>query len=163
MQISSVFAGYPDPGALGGRGETASPAERRPSAGAENPAASAAARSTFFGEILVRYDVTDITAREFSEMIQQLQDAGAISREELQQLAMIRLDLDAEGVDPDDAVDLLEFYAEKIEDLRRRLGESGDWAQRRTRLGPLLVRLDWIQKFALIQSAPDAVGLDATA
>ena len=113
-------------------------------------------------EILSRYDVTDISPTEFSQMIQKLFEAGTLSEKELQQLAAVRLDLDLEGVEADESIDLLEFYARKVKKAQRQLSDS-DGPSDREQLGPLLGRLDWLQKFALIQSAPDAIGLNALA
>ena len=163
MQVSSILAGYPDPTALGKRGETGEAAASRPAETVQLDAASAAGRAAALAEILSRYDVTDICPTEFSEMIQKLYEAGAISENELQQLAAIRLELDTEGVEADESIDLLEFYVDKIEKAQRRLEDSDDAPASRQQLGPMLRRLDWVQKFALIQSAPDAIGLDATA
>ena len=163
MQISNVLSGYPDPTALGKRGETAQTAGARGSQTVELRGSTAAESSAALAEILSHYDVADISPAEFTEMIQKLYEAAAISDKELQQLAAIRHDLDTADIDPDESLDLLEFYAEKIEKLQRRLDESEGPSARRQQLGPLLRRLDWIEKFSLIQSAPDAIGLDAMA
>lgn len=161
MQVSSVSAGYPDPTSLGKRGEA-------------HPPGAAAARTveiqlgsevgpTAAAEILSKFDVTDISPGEFSEMIQKLYVAGVISDEELQQLTAVRHELDTDGIEPDESIDLLEYYARKIEKMQRRLDVSDGPPAAHQRLGPLLRRLDWIEKFALIQAAPDAIGLDARA
>jgi hypothetical protein len=96
-------------------------------------------------------------------MIQRLFEAGTLSEQELQQLAAIRIDLDLEGVEADESIDLLEFYAQKIEKAQRRLSDADATAADRQQLGPLLLRLDWLEKFALIQTTPDVIGLDAVA
>ena len=114
-------------------------------------------------EILSRYDVTDISPAEFSKMIQKLFEAGTLSDNELQQLAAIRLDLDIDGIEADESIDLLEFYARKIKKLQNRLSDSDAPAADHQQLSPLLHRLDWLEKFALIQSAPEAIGLNALA
>lgn len=162
MQIHSIFAGHSDPAPLGRGTETGQPLGGRPPDAAESPAAAPGA-ATAVAEILSRYDVVDISPAEFSAMIQKLYDAGAISERELQQLAAVRLDLDGDGVESDESIDLLEFYADKIQKIQRRLSDSDDQPIGSQQLGPLLERLDWIEKFALIQSAPDAIGLDALA
>ncbi len=162
MQIPNVSAGYPDPAALSKGGETVEAAGSRPPKAGEIHAFSAGAGTTAMAEILSRYDVTDISPAEFSQMIQKLFEAGTLSEKELQQLAAVRLDLDLEGVEADESIDLLEFYARKVKKAQRQLSDSDDPSDRE-QLGPLLGRLDWLQKFALIQSAPDAIGLDAVA
>ena len=124
---------------------------------------SAVMSSTVAGEILARYDVTDITPREFSEMVQKLYETGTISETELQQLAVIRQDMDLEDLDPDESIDLMEFYVKKIEKAQRQFEDLDGPPQPHQQLTPLLRRLDWIEKFALVQSAPDAIGLDAVA
>jgi hypothetical protein len=163
MQISNVTAGYPDPMGLGRRAET-SPAGVGSAVQAGGLQAVSAPRSMdALVEILSKHDVSDITPTEFSQMIQDLYEAGAISETELQQLAAIRHDLDIDGVDPDESINLLEYYGQKIEELQRSVDDSGCPPSDNEQLGPLLRRLDWVEKFALIQSAPDAVGLDTQA
>jgi hypothetical protein len=163
MQISFVPLAQHDPLALGKRDEAGAPG-----AGSTPQTAPLVARPTgehqaAVVEILTRYDVTDISPAEFSEMIQKLYEAGAIAEDDVDQLARIRLDLEAAGLEPHDSLDLLEFYVERIQKLQRRLSESEGPGDGTEQLGPLLRRLDWIEKFALIQSAPDSIGLDAVA
>ncbi|HUT09418.1 MAG TPA: hypothetical protein VMY42_02895 [Thermoguttaceae bacterium] len=162
MQIRNIFAGYRDLAAFGRGGETVETAAGRSPENSER-AASSERPVAALAEILSRYDVTDISPTEFSEMTQRLYDAGTISEEELQRLAAIRHDLDIEGVEGDESIDLLEFYARKIERTQRTMTDSEDSPAAGRQLGPLLNRLDWVEKFALIQSAPDAIGLDALA
>ncbi|MDZ7618774.1 MAG: hypothetical protein U1E05_17350, partial [Patescibacteria group bacterium] len=156
MQIQSVLSGQTDPASkrqtelfdaltsrsLGNGG--------RPEASA-NLSTADATRS-----ILGAYDVTRITPRQFTEMIQQLHDAGTISQQEFEQLATIRLDMDSAGIDPDQSVDLVQFYRDKIEG-RSQNGFAQAAPDALTR------RLDWIEKFALIQEEPDSLGIDAFA
>jgi len=162
MQIRNIFTGYRDLAAFARGGEMVETAAGQSPEDAER-AAPCQRPVTALAEVLSRYDVTDITPTEFSEMVQRLYDAGAISEEELQRLAAIRHDLDIEDVEEDESIDLLDFYARKIERTRREMSDSDDSPAAGGQLGPLLSRLDWIEKFALIQSAPDAVGLDAVA
>lgn len=163
MQVRSVSAGFPDPAALGKRGETGPVAAGTPPRAVEAQVGAGAGSSATLAHILAKYDVTEISPSEFSEMIQKLYEADAILEQELQQLAAIRHDLDTDGVEPDESINLLEYYSEKIEGLQRRFDTSDGPPASHEQLGPLLRRLDWIEKFALIQSAPDAVGLDAVA
>ncbi len=104
--------------------------------------------------ILEEYDVTDITPSEFSEMIQRLHDSGAISQAEFEQMAAIRVDLDAAGIDSDESVNLPEFCSKQLQESQRK-GDPDATA--------LMARLDWMEKFALIQGDSDALGLDTFA
>ena len=45
-------------------------------------------------KILAHYDMTDVTPSEFSKLIQQLSDKGAISKQDVQELSSIRVDLE---------------------------------------------------------------------
>ena len=163
MQISQILSGLSDLTSAGKKADAAAgPTGPKP------PIGAGADRGTFqptaaAAEVLARHDVTDITPLDFSKMIQDLYDAGAISQEELQQLTAIRHDLETAGYDPDESVDLLEFYAEQIEDAQRALKDGDAPAGLRAQVAPLLSRIDWIEKFALIQAAPEAAGLNTLA
>ena len=157
MQVQNILSGYTDPAtrrptdlldsiAIRTVGDT-DDAER-----ARRLASGVAARN-----VLETYDVTKITPRQFTEMIQRLFDARAISQQEFDQLAAIRLELDVAGIDPDQSVDLLQFYRDKIEETQRQGGRDAAVPD------ALRHRLDWIEKFALVQASPEAFGLDALA
>ncbi|MEE8450517.1 MAG: hypothetical protein V3R99_01345 [Thermoguttaceae bacterium] len=163
MQISNVSAGYSDPATIGRRGEAAEVDKNRSRQTAELKDATIAMPSVSLSEVLARYDVTDITPADFSGMVQNLFEIGAITTDELQQLAVVGHDLDIEGIDPDESINLIEFYTKKIEEMRREIEGLDGKPLPHQQLGPLLGRLDWIEKFALIQSAPDAIGLDTVA
>ncbi len=163
MQIPSVFAGYPDLAGLVKRGPTVEATGSQPAEAAQQQTLAATGGVAAMAEILSDYDVTDISPAEFSEMIQKLFEAGALSEDQLRELATVRMDLDLEDVEADESIDLLEFYVEKIKSAQHRLSDSDATAAERQQLAPLLGRLDWLEKFALIQSAPDAVGLDTLA
>jgi hypothetical protein len=160
MQISNVLSGFTDT-ALGRQGEAAEAIDFAKSDAGGHIVAAFAGRADALSDILSQYDVSDISPGEFSQMAQKLFDAGVISDKELQQLAAIRLDLDTAGVEPDESVDLLDFYSEKIGELQQMVDLADDKRSAAKQLAPVLRRLDWIQKFAMIQSDPDSVGLDA--
>jgi len=162
MKINSISVGHVDAAGRGKSGEAT--AGRRGTAAriAEFDTANLGTKAAALHKILRRYDVTDISPDEFSEMIQKLYESGAICEAELQQLAAIRLDLEAEDIEPDKSIDLLEFYVEKIDKIQHRFDDEGAVAGRR-QLGPMLRRLDWIEKLAMIQSSPDSIGLDTLA
>ena len=61
-----------------------------------------------------RYDLRDITPRKFSELIETLSAAGALSPSELDDLRAIRAQLTSEQIDTDERIDLVAFLREKI-------------------------------------------------
>jgi len=163
MQVNNVRAGYPDPATLGKRSEPIETGGIRPAKLAEMPGTAATDSKTSAAGILAKYDVRRITPTEFSEMIQKLYQSGALSDSEFQELAGVRLDLEAAGVQPDERVDLREFYAEKVKQIQQKFPDADSQALRQQQLGPTLRRLDWIEKFAVIQANPEAAGVDAIA
>jgi len=140
------------------------------SGSAELSTASESSSSTTTGataalrSILASYDVTDITPRQFSAMLAELRDSGAMSDEELSELGQILVDLDAENVDPDESLDLVQFYSDRLEDLQEQLGDTEAEDQTASGVASSLAaaesRLSWVTKFAVMHSAPDAVGMD---
>lgn len=166
MQITSLLPGYPDPAALAKRNEPAEATGARPPETPTPQTAPATGAAAVFREIVARYDVTDISPRQFSEMVHQLHQAGALTDQQFQELSLIRLEVDLDGVDPDESLDLLDFYADKLRDLQWALEDLQDHADpistaASSQLTSMEDRFAWIQKFALIQSAPEAIGLDA--
>ena len=132
-------------------------------------ATAASARATsVLREIAAEYDVTNISPREFSQMIGKLHEAGALSDREFQDLSQIRIDLDLQGVDPDETLNLVDFYLSKLQELHPSpddsAGAGGSVAAGQL---PQAVsverRLAWLEKFAAIQAGPDRAGLDALA
>ena len=163
MQINGVSTAYPDPTTLGKQGEAQQASDTRSPRAVEVQLGSSIGPSTVLAEILSKYDVTDISPTEFSQMIQKLYEASAITEKELQQLTVIRHELDASGVEADESIDLLQYYVDKIEKIQRRFDASDGPPAENERLGPLLRRLDWIEKFAMVQAAPDTIGFSAVA
>ena len=170
MEISGVLAAAKFVStALGNlvrRSEPADVAQGKPVEPSASQPAPSAASQTAFQEILGLYDVKDISPRDFSEMIQKLYEAGALTDQELQELSLVRMDLDLEGVDPDESLDLVEFYFDKLRELqggREDLaGSDGSASADRSALAASIqLRLDWLAKAATIQSGPDAIHLDA--
>jgi hypothetical protein len=163
MQVANVTAGYSDPATLGKRGEPIEPGGFRPPKLAEILGSPGGGAKTSAAAILAKYDVARITPTEFSEMLQKLYHAGALSDGEFQDLAGVRVDLEAAGAGPEERIDLREFYAEQVKRIQRKFSDADSQAARQQRLAPILRRLDWIEKFAVIQANPGAVGLDARA
>lgn len=124
-----------------------------------DPTAGSTLPGVDFREILGQYDVRSISPREFSELAQRLFDSGAISESDLRDLSQIRLDLDAARVDADQPVDLVGFVTKKLDDQEQRvrdLTEKNPGAaatiDRDAYLSPAKRQLDWLNKFALVQS-----------
>ena len=92
-----------------------------PAAGGQPAAAPivSADNSQAVQQILASYDVTNITPNQFSQMIQKLFDAGAISQKDLQDLNGARADLELGGVGGDETVNLPKFYSQKVQDVQK--------------------------------------------
>jgi hypothetical protein len=91
-----------------------------------------------------------------------------VSEEHYQELALIRLELDQQGVDAQTPVDLVDIFQEKLqqqEEQLRKLEEQsgGQPLSREQAFRATLRQIDWIQKFALIHAAEDYQPLDALA
>jgi len=163
MQISNVVSGLADPTTWGKKSEAAVQTATSALKSIEpqsqtNPAANKAS-----AEILRQYDITNISPEAFSQMIQKLYKAGTLSEKDYQELSAVRMDLEQAGVEPDEAINMLEFYSDRVSKAQKELGTTLDEAAQQQRLGPDMHRLDWMQKFAMIQANPDAVGLDMAA
>jgi hypothetical protein len=160
MQISNVIPGLADPTTWGKKSETGFNAGANAVKSIESQGQASQAAQKASVDILRHYDVTHITPEEFSQMVQKLYKAGTISEKDFQELSIVRGDLENAGVEPDESINILEFYSDKLSKAQKNLGSNLDEAARQQRLGPDLRRLDWMQKFAMIQANPDAVGLD---
>ncbi len=162
MQVSNVLSRYSDLAVLGRHKEAAEKASEK---AAEKPAAQSATAGSaaMVREILKDYDVTDLSPRKLSEMLQRLHGAGVLTDEQFQQLALIRLDLDSQNVGPEERIDLVDHYRRRLEEVQRNLAD-GDWSGS-DRSDPDIDRvrqwLTWLEKFALIEAAPDHLGLSS--
>ena len=155
---------------LGGLLAPSDPAQEdsRESTTSKSSSAQAGDPAALLRDILARYDVTDISPRGFSEMIKKLHEVGTLSDADFQELSLIRQDLEMAGIDPDDELDLVDYYSQKLSELKRSTDSdaaSGLPASVSgvSQLNTIHRRLQWLEKFATIQSTPDAVGLDALA
>jgi hypothetical protein len=170
MQITSIFSGYSDPAKAGRRNEpleaAIGAAAKADALGGSNSALSPGS-SEAMREILGQYDVTGISPRAFSEMLQKLNRAGVLPDKDFQELSLIRLDLERDGIEPDDRVYLVQLYARKLRDFQEQLKEfqekSSSLTAAEAAIAPLRRRLECLQKFAAIHANPGAVGLDALA
>lgn len=163
VQINNLLAGSSDPMSVGKRNNLLQAGDRA-SAAVGQEAAATAEGSSALRRIASQYDVREITPRDFSEMLQKLYKAGALGEEQWQELAVARLDLDLENIDPDETIDLVDFYADKLDKLLREQADSeglpGTAKADRPLLEPVQQLLSWMEKFALIQSV-DTIGIDA--
>ncbi len=139
---------------------------------ASQPAETAAepnssATSSTFRQILSQYDISSITPRQFSEMLQKLHQSGTISDQQYQNLSQIRTDLDSSGIQPDQEVDLVKFYSQKLNGAQ----DASVAPQAKTgslpagpsqSLSTVQQRLSWLQKVSSIQNDP-AAGIDSLA
>jgi hypothetical protein len=107
-------------------------------------------------DILSRYNVNDITPRKFTEMLQSLKQAGTITDDQFQELSAIRTQLDANGIAPDEEVDLVQFCTKQLQ-------EAQDNDAKPATVATAQRQLDWLRKCALIQSTPGTATLDSLA
>jgi hypothetical protein len=163
MQISNVVSSLADPTTWGKKGETAvqSGISALKSTDLQTQTNPTAQKAT--AEILHQYDVTHITPEQFTQMVQKLYKAGALSEKDYQELMAARTDLQNAGVEPNETVNMLEYYSDKVSKAQKAMGTTLDEAAGQQQLGPDMHRLDWMQKFAMIQANPEAGGLDMAA
>jgi hypothetical protein len=64
-------------------------------------------------------------------------------------------------VSPDETVNLVELYQDKVK-LAQRQADGAQGAAR-PQLTPLLQRLGWLEKLSAMHAQPESVGLDALA
>jgi hypothetical protein len=156
--IQSILGGRPDPAALA-RNQSSDPASTQRHAVSEAEPSMSAPRHDALRSIAAEYDVTDISPRTFSEMIGRLRQAGALSDKDYQELAAIRVDLEQAGIGPDDEIDLVRFYHQRLEEAAQA-GKGQETS--RPDLERLRARLEWLQKLAALRS-PDASPIDTAA
>lgn len=106
------------------------------------PSATAAMRS-----ILSNYDMSNISPSDFSKLIQQMSEKGVISQQDMQQLSSIRVDLENAGVNPDESVNLVQFYQQQLAKAQTAAAQSTNPAAAQPAINALMGRLNWLQKF----------------
>ena len=162
MQISNITSGMSDAASLGKRSEQTASHFGKQAKSLESSLSTAASSSKAMAEILKKYDVKNITPEQFSSMIQQLYDKGAITKQEYQELSAIRTDLEDAGIGANEQVNLIEFYSKKLVNAQSdQESISNNLAKQQSAL--LSSRLDWAQKFSAVHDNPDAVGMDLVA
>ncbi|MGE3408392.1 MAG: hypothetical protein AB7I37_16355 [Pirellulales bacterium] len=95
-------------------------------------------------KIVAQYDLTRVSPREFSELLDRLKQSGALSDADFQDLAGIRLELDKADFSPDETVNLLELLSGRVAALTSEAAgninqESLSSAQR---------QLAWVRQFS---------------
>lgn len=116
-------------------------------------------------DILARYDLTDITPREFSQLLDDLHQSGLLTDEQFRELSEIRKDLASADVLPQEKIDLLDFYRRLLEKADRLASGDAQGATAR-QVADWRRRLDWLEKLAAAQSeiaaaSPDSDGVFA--
>ena len=163
MYIKSIVSGLANAARL--RQATQSPEKTAAAVHATGGDVAASPRATFRA-IVSQYDVTKISPRALSEMLQKLRSAGAISDAELQELSLMRLDLDAQGVDPEKPTNVLDFYADRLRQLQDEQAKSpaaaGSGTAGEASVASVQRRLDWLRKLATVQSSRERAGVDKT-
>jgi len=160
MLIPNVLARLADPTGFGQHREAADAVVSK-AADALAPAVGSPSSSSRLREILTDYDVTDITPKAFSEMLQKLQESGLIPDKDLQELSQIRADMDREGVADDERVNLVEMYAKRIRNADE--DAQAEAAGSEASVASLRRRLDWLEKFAAIHASPEPATINALA
>ena len=160
MQISNVISGLTDAASWGKKGESALPTGTSTIKPADSQTQISLKAQKASVEILRQYNIADITPTSFSRMIQQLHQAGAISEKDFQELSAVRADLEKAGIEGDEAVNLLEFYTNKVSQTAKSSDGVNPAPSDVQLQGSDSKRLDWMKKFAAIQADPDAAGLD---
>jgi len=124
-----------------------------------------------FHEILARYDVKSISPSDLGELAQSLHDAGEISDADLRDLNQLRSELEKDGIDPNQEIDLSALLEKKLaastsaRDLLRAqtpAADPADIAAAEKSVGEKTRQVEWIRKFALVQQA-GAEGIDTGA
>jgi len=166
MQISTLSSSHLGLPTVRQGTDAAAPVQSKPT---ETTAAepNSPATSSSFRQILSKYDISSITPRQFSEMLQKLHQSGTISGQQYQDLSQIRTDLDASGVQPDEEVDLVKFYSQKLNKAQgaaaaAQTKSSSLPAGQSQSLTTMQQRLEWLRKVSTIQSDP-AAGINSLA
>ncbi len=134
------------------------------SSGSTAPTTGSKAGVLALREIAARYDVTKITPSEFAQMLQQIEQTGALSEADRQLLAQILVDLHQEGIAPNETIDLVRFYTKKVEKFRDSLENRSFPPAGHRHLEAMLAamekRLDWLRRFALVHTHPEGASLN---
>jgi hypothetical protein len=165
MQISSLFSGYSDPTSLTKILDPSTSTDTKKVEKTGEPSATTQVSAEVVQGIVSRYDLTNITPQQFSEMLQSLREAGALTDQQFQDLSMIRMDLDAQGVTSDESVNLLDLYRDRLEQLQKQFDDAQDGLAQGSpqpeSLESVTRWLTWLEKIATLQSSPELMGVNA--
>jgi hypothetical protein len=159
MKITDLLPSQSDMRKFGKRAEATAAADPSSPTAAGQPTSTA--QTEALRKIMAQYDVNQITPNQFTQLVEKLHDAGVLNQQDVQSLSAVRSDLGAAHIEPDESVNLVDFYRQKVEDLQRQSSGGDTGAQ--SQLTPMRQRLDWIEKFATAHSKPDSLGLTAVA
>lgn len=131
------------------------------------------------------YDLEWISPKEFSNLVHQLYQLQVLSGEQFRELAVLRMQWDAEGLDPERPINVLEHCAEQVRLLRESArrnsaaadqdgggeppeSDSGANSQVGAELGLSAVavadrQLRSLERIAWLLSNPEKAGLDQMA
>ena len=101
-------------------------------------------------------------AGDFSKIVQQMSQRGAISQQDAQELSSIRVDLENAGVNPDQSVNLVQFYQQQLAKAQAASAQSSNPAAPSAAVNALVARLNWVQKLAAM-SQSGASGVNTVA
>jgi len=160
MNIQRILSGF-EPGRSGSaKGESSAAVDE-----ASRSSSALTPTSSRFREILGRYDIHHISPREFSELVQKLLDAGEITQGDVQELSLLRLELDKSHADADEPLDLVRFVQDQLRDQEDKINRENrrhpeqpidrDAALRLTRR-----QFEWMEKFASVQAGRFQDALD---
>jgi hypothetical protein len=162
MQINNITSGLADAASLGKRADQTASNLGKQSKPLESSLSTSPTSQKAMAEIMKKYDVKNITPEQFSSMIQQLYDKGAITKQEYQELSAIRTDLEKAGIGSNESINLIEFYSKKIVNAQQdQEGESTNLSKQQSAI--LSSRLDWAEKFSAVHENPDAIGMNLVA
>jgi hypothetical protein len=104
--------------------------------------------------IMGQYDLANISPRELAELVQRLQAAGGLAVDDVRDLAVVRMELERSGIEPDESIDLRKFIRRRLE---RQSDEPASTASALARAANLLDRL------TAAQDGADITPFDAVA
>lgn len=166
MQIKNILSHLSDPTRLGQNRDALESAARKTIESSATGIASGTTAAGKLRDILAGYDVTNISPKMFSELLQKLQQSGVVSDKDLQELSQVRTDLERDGIGTDQRVNLLDMYSKKLQSaeqdadkLEKKLGATA--AQNFT--GSLRRRVEWMAKFAAVHASPEGTAINALA
>jgi hypothetical protein len=122
-------------------------------------------------QIVAEYDLHEVTPRDFSELVQRLYDAGAISDADRGNFALLRRELDAAGITPDESVDLFTLVEDRLDELRALAEENkengtataSETQELAQQTATVLSQYEWLVKLDTIRQLGDSATLDQRA